>query len=91
MPPRLACGCKQCHVWCCRQGLIGVGDAACWGLRLGLRLGLVTCLRTPEKLLPGVQVTLCMSTELPVVVQYKMSDLGKISYYLAPKQEDMED
>lgn len=38
-----------------------------------------------------MQVTLCMSTELPVVVQYKMSDLGRISYYLAPKQEDMED
>ena len=36
-------------------------------------------------------VTLSMSKELPVVVEYKILDVGYIRYYLAPKIEDDED
>ncbi|CAL8466451.1 g5987 [Coccomyxa elongata] len=36
------------------------------------------------------QVIISMSKELPVVVQYRMEDMGQISYYLAPKIEDEE-
>ncbi|KAK9845702.1 hypothetical protein WJX81_000064 [Elliptochloris bilobata] len=35
-------------------------------------------------------VTLSMSKELPVVVEYRISDIGHISFYLAPKIEDEE-
>lgn len=33
-------------------------------------------------------VTICMSSDLPVVVEYKIADMGYIRYYLAPKIED---
>lgn len=36
-------------------------------------------------------VTLSMSKELPVVVEYKILDVGYIRYYLAPKIEDDDD
>ncbi|EIE19859.1 proliferating cell nuclear antigen [Coccomyxa subellipsoidea C-169] len=36
------------------------------------------------------QVMISMSKELPVVVQYRIEDMGHISYYLAPKIEDEE-
>lgn len=35
------------------------------------------------------QVTLSMSKELPVVVEYKIADMGYVRYYLAPKIEDV--
>lgn len=31
------------------------------------------------------QVTLCMSTEVPLLIEYKMEDAGYIRFYLAPK------
>merc|ERR1712173_499102 len=34
------------------------------------------------------QVTLSMSPEVPLVVEYKIGDIGHIRYYLAPKIED---
>lgn len=34
------------------------------------------------------QVTLSMSKELPVVVEYRIADMGYVRYYLAPKIED---
>ncbi|XP_077999179.1 proliferating cell nuclear antigen-like [Glandiceps talaboti] len=34
------------------------------------------------------QVTLSMSSEVPLVVEYKIADMGHIRYYLAPKLED---
>lgn len=37
------------------------------------------------------QVTLSMSRELPVVVEYRMNDMGHIRFYLAPKIEDEEE
>lgn len=36
------------------------------------------------------QVMISMSKELPVVVQYRIEDMGHISYYLAPKIDDEE-
>ncbi|XP_042458241.1 proliferating cell nuclear antigen-like isoform X1 [Zingiber officinale] len=33
-------------------------------------------------------VKICMSSDLPVVVEYKIADMGYIRYYLAPKIED---
>lgn len=36
-------------------------------------------------------VTLSMSRELPVVVEYRMADMGHIRFYLAPKIEDEEE
>lgn len=37
-------------------------------------------------------VTLSLSSELPVVVEYKIAEMGYIRYYLAPKiEEDGED
>jgi len=33
-------------------------------------------------------VMICMSKELPVVVEYRIGDMGNISFYLAPKIED---
>jgi proliferating cell nuclear antigen len=36
------------------------------------------------------QVTLSMSKELPVVVEYRIADIGYVRYYLAPKIEDEE-
>jgi len=33
-------------------------------------------------------VTLSMSQEVPLVVEYKIGDIGHIRYYLAPKIED---
>lgn len=33
-------------------------------------------------------VTISLSSELPVVVEYKIADMGYIRYYLAPKIED---
>lgn len=37
-----------------------------------------------------LQVTLSMSRELPVVVEYRIADMGHIRFYLAPKIEDDE-
>lgn len=37
------------------------------------------------------QVTISMSKELPVVVEYKIAEMGYIRYYLAPKIEDDEE
>ena len=34
------------------------------------------------------QVSLSMSPEVPLVVEYKIGDIGHIRYYLAPKIED---
>ncbi len=34
------------------------------------------------------QVTLSMSPEVPLVVEYKIGDFGEVKYYLAPKIED---
>jgi proliferating cell nuclear antigen len=34
------------------------------------------------------QVTLSMSKELPVVVEYRIADMGYVRYYLAPKIEE---
>ena len=34
------------------------------------------------------QVTLSMSKELPVVVEYRIAEMGYVRYYLAPKIED---
>lgn len=36
-------------------------------------------------------VTLSMSKELPVVVEYKIADIGYIRFYLAPKIEEEEE
>lgn len=36
-------------------------------------------------------VTVSLSSELPVVVEYKIADMGYIRYYLAPKIEDDEE
>lgn len=36
------------------------------------------------------QVRISMSPDVPLVVEYKMKDLGYIRYYLAPKFEDVE-
>ncbi|KAH0458628.1 hypothetical protein IEQ34_011442 [Dendrobium chrysotoxum] len=36
-------------------------------------------------------VTISLSSELPVVVEYKIADMGYIRFYLAPKIEDEED
>lgn len=33
-------------------------------------------------------VTISMSSDLPVVVEYKIADMGYIRYYLAPKIEE---
>lgn len=33
-------------------------------------------------------VTISLSSELPVVVEYKIADMGYIRFYLAPKIED---
>ncbi|XP_042463617.1 proliferating cell nuclear antigen-like isoform X2 [Zingiber officinale] len=33
-------------------------------------------------------VKICMSSDLPVVVEYKIAEMGYIRYYLAPKIED---
>ena len=37
------------------------------------------------------QVTLSMSKELPIVVEYKISEVGFVRYYLAPKIEEEAD
>lgn len=34
------------------------------------------------------QVTLGLSPSLPIVVEYKIADMGHVRYYLAPKIED---
>jgi proliferating cell nuclear antigen len=36
-------------------------------------------------------VNLSISNELPIVVEYKVSDLGYIRYFLAPRVGDEED
>jgi proliferating cell nuclear antigen len=36
-------------------------------------------------------VTLSMSKELPIAVEYKIADMGYIRFYLAPKIEEDED
>jgi proliferating cell nuclear antigen len=33
-------------------------------------------------------VTLSMSTEIPLLVEYKVNDVGYVRFYLAPKQND---
>jgi proliferating cell nuclear antigen len=35
-------------------------------------------------------VTLCVSTEVPMLVEYKVGDIGHIRYYLAPKMNEAE-
>lgn len=35
-------------------------------------------------------VTISLSSELPVVVEYKVAEMGYIRYYLAPKIEEEE-
>jgi len=37
------------------------------------------------------QVTISLSSELPVVVEYKISEIGYIRFYLAPKIEEDEE
>lgn len=37
------------------------------------------------------QVSLSMSAEVPLVVEYKIADMGYMRYYLAPKIEDQDD
>lgn len=37
------------------------------------------------------QVTLSMSADVPLVVEYKVADMGYLRYYLAPKMEDADD
>lgn len=37
------------------------------------------------------QVTLSMSADVPLVVEYKVADFGYLRYYLAPKIEDADD
>ncbi|XP_067670767.1 proliferating cell nuclear antigen-like [Haliotis asinina] len=37
------------------------------------------------------QVTLSMSQDVPLVVEYKIEDMGYLRYYLAPKIEDQEE
>lgn len=37
------------------------------------------------------QVTLSMSADVPLVVEYKFADMGYVRYYLAPKIEDNEE
>ena len=39
----------------------------------------------------STQVTLSMSADVPLVVEYKIGDMGYIRYYLAPKIEDGDD
>jgi proliferating cell nuclear antigen len=34
------------------------------------------------------QVTLSMSPEVPLVVEYNIGEIGHVRYYLAPKIED---
>ncbi|XP_020635824.1 proliferating cell nuclear antigen isoform X2 [Pogona vitticeps] len=36
-------------------------------------------------------VTLSMSADIPLVVEYKIADMGHLKYYLAPKIEDQEE
>ncbi|NXP04529.1 PCNA protein, partial [Thinocorus orbignyianus] len=36
-------------------------------------------------------VTLSMSADVPLVVEYKIADMGHLKYYLAPKIEDQQD
>ena len=36
-------------------------------------------------------VTLSMSKELPVVVEYRIQDIGFVKFYLAPKIDEEED
>lgn len=36
-------------------------------------------------------VTISLSSELPVVVEYKIADMGYVRFYLAPKIEDDEE
>lgn len=36
-------------------------------------------------------VTISMSSDLPVVVEYKIAEMGYLRYYLAPKIEEDED
>jgi proliferating cell nuclear antigen len=33
-------------------------------------------------------VTLSLSTEVPLLVEYKVNDVGYVRYYLAPKRND---
>jgi len=37
------------------------------------------------------QVTISLSSELPVVVEYKIAEMGYIRFYLAPKIEEDEE
>ncbi|KAL4240784.1 hypothetical protein ACF0H5_001572 [Mactra antiquata] len=37
------------------------------------------------------QVTLSMSADVPLVVEYKVADMGYLRFYLAPKMEDADD
>lgn len=59
-----------------------------------LPLAAAGCLLKPTDRSPHcvahAQVTLSMSRELPVVVEYRIADMGHIRFYLAPKIEDEE-
>ncbi len=61
-------------------------------VRSALRARLTTlCRLFPLQATPlSGQVTLSMSKELPVVVEYRIADMGYVRYYLAPKIEDEE-
>jgi proliferating cell nuclear antigen len=37
------------------------------------------------------QVTISLSSELPVVVEYKIAEMGYVRFYLAPKIEEDEE
>ena len=64
----------------------------CWRVRgstmadADTRCLLLCCAAQATGLSP--QVTLSMSKELPVVVEYRIADMGYVRYYLAPKIED---
>ena len=59
-----------------------------WDIGFTILPCFITCLVT---LHCNTQVTLSMSRELPVVVEYRMADMGHIRFYLAPKIEDEEE
>ncbi len=37
------------------------------------------------------QVTISMTKDLPIVVEYQIADIGYLRYYLAPKIDDEEE
>ena len=55
-------------------------------LTFSLKFLLNFCKATPL----SKSVTLHLSTEVPMLVEYKVSDTGYVRYYLAPKMNDDE-